>query len=77
MKSILMILSLFVISCATGKYNLNNDEIKKYASYQLNCSTKNIKILNIDSDIYQAQGCNKTMDFEQMCPLGPCYLIKK
>lgn len=67
---------LFLISSCASHRSFNNNQVIEYASYQMNCSSNQLKILKQVDDFYTVSGCQKTQKFEKFCSLGPCYILK-
>lgn len=76
MKNLVIMTSVFFISCASH-HQLSHEDSLEYASYQMNCPKEKLKLISKLQDRLKIQGCNETAEFEKMCSLGPCYLVKK
>tara|TARA_B100001971_G_C18268046_1_gene596591 strand:- start:22830 stop:23060 length:231 start_codon:yes stop_codon:yes gene_type:complete len=76
MKFIKIICLLMLTACASH-HRLEKSDYLEYASYQMNCPQSQLKVVKIAGDLVKVSGCQKSAEFEKMCSLGPCYLIKK
>jgi len=74
MKFLIITTMLLLFSCAHHN-QMSHQELKKYASYQMNCPVEQLKVEELGDNQFKLLGCKKSEKFTKMCSLGPCYLL--